>query len=310
MSVTTSSWSLPLALGLAVVAAAPAPAHAQDPKFAYATPEERAAAEAAKEPEWKASAQAGLLVTTGNSRITTLSAGATTSWKKDKNKLSFEGTAAYARSSIFLAVDEDASGFIEEDEVTRPAQTTTRMWGVKGRYDRFLTDNNALYGIAGASGDRPAGKELVGNAQAGYSRQLFKSDDHLVVAEGGYDFTYEDLVVGEGTSIHSLRGFAGYAGKLTADTGLEGSVEGLFNLNSLDLGDRQIDSFEDARINSKVALTTTLFSDISFRFSFEAKFDNAPAPRPPFAIPYAAGFQPLADELDTKTEAVLIVNFL
>lgn len=305
----TSSLSLAIA-GLALAASA---ASAQtDPKFAYATPEEKAAAEAAAaaEPEWKASAQAGLLLTTGNSRITTFSAGTTTTWRRGMNKVTLEGTAAYARSAIFLAVDEDASGTIEEDEITRPSQTTTRMWGARARYDRFLTTHNSLYAIGGASSDRPAGKELVGNGQLGYSRQLYADGTHLLVAEAGYDFTYEDLVAGDGTAIHSLRAFVGYGGKLSPDTGVDASVEGLFNLNTLETGGRTIDAFEDDRVNSKLAITTKLFEDISFRFAFEARYDHAPAPRPPFALPYAPGFQPLSDELDTKTEAVLIVNFL
>jgi hypothetical protein len=314
MLISTGSWSLRLVVAAGLIALVPGVARGQtaapDPKFAYATAEERAAAEAAQEVEWKASAQAGLLITTGNSRTTTLSAGAVASRKQAKNRLSFEGSAAYARSSFLLAVDDDASGAIDPDEVTRPSHTTTRMWGLRGRYDRFLTENNSLYAIAGASADRPAGKEIVGNAQVGYSRQLYHDEVHLVVAEAGYDFTYEDLVVGDGTAIHSLRAFTGYTGKLTADTGVEGSVEGLFNMNPLDLGGRRVDAFEDARVHARVALTTTLLQNISFRFGFEARYDHAPAPRPPFAIPYAPGFQPLVDTLDTKTEAVLIVSFL
>jgi hypothetical protein len=290
--------------------AAPATARAQEPKFAYATGEEKTEGEKTTDVEWKADAAAGLLLTTGNSRVTTLSAAAHASRKAHKNKFAAEAALAYARSSIFLAVDDDASGTIEEDEISRPSQTTARLWGVKGRYDRYLTTHNTVYGAAGLGGDRPAGKDLVANAQVGYSREVYAEGPHLVLAEAGYDFTYEDLVVGSGVSIHSARLFAGYTGKLQSETALEASGEGLFNLNSYDNAAGEVDAFGDNRLTGKLAVSTQLFGDLAFRFAFEARFDSAPAPRPPFAIPFAPGFVPVAEELDTKTEATLIYSLL
>jgi len=49
---------------------------------------------------------------------------------------------------------------------------------------------------------------------------------------------------------------------------------------------------------------------VSFRFGFSLRWDNAPSALLPLKVPFAPGFVPLADELDTKTEATLIVNFL
>jgi hypothetical protein len=295
---------------LAAAGALPAAAQTENPKFTYTTEDEREKLLKLEKVEWKASAQGGLLMTTGNSRVTTFAAGLNASRKANRNRFALEANAAYARSSIFLAVDQNANGTIEPGEISRPAQTTTRSWLVKGRYDRFLTEHNSLYLVAAASADRPAGKELVGNGQAGYSRQLYKDEIHLMVAEIGYDYTHEDRVAGEALSIHSIRGFAGYSGKLSGDTGLEASVEALFNMNELDAPAGKVEVFEDNRVNSKLSITTKMTENVSFRFAFEALFDNAPAPRPPFALPYADGFVPLADELDTKTEATLIVNFL
>jgi hypothetical protein len=295
------------------VLAAATPAHAQpkpEPAFKYGTKEERAEVEKVEVVEWKAAALAGLLMTTGNSRVTTFSAGGNASRKEKGNKFSLEGGAAYARSSIFLAVDGNGNGLVDPNEVQRPSQTSTRAYYGKGRYDRFLTENNSLYLVAGIAADRPAGKELVGNGQVGYSRQVYQDAVHLLVAEVGYDYTYEDLVAGEANSIHSLRTFGGYAAKLSDDTGVDGSVEALFNVNEYDTPGGDIDRFQDNRVTSKLSITTKMFGDVSFRFAFEARYDNAPSPRPPFAIPYAPGFAPLAEPLDTKTEASLIYNFL
>lgn len=293
-----------LALAGSTASAQPTPA------FKYATAEERAALEKENAVKWEAAAQAGLILMTGNSRVTTFASGLTASRKDRSNKLTLDANAAYARSSIFLGFDANGNGALSSDEIDRDSQTTTRAWLLKGRYDRFLTAKNSLFVAAGVSADRPAGRELVGNGQLGYSRELYQSGPHTFIGEAGYDFTYEDLVVGSGVAIHSMRGFGGYKGALSDDTAVDASVEGLFNMNSITNASGTFDAFEDNRINSKVALTTKLGTRLSFRFSFEAKFDSAPAPRPPLAIPYEPGFVPVAEELDTKAEATLIISLL
>ncbi|HWM85105.1 MAG TPA: DUF481 domain-containing protein [Kofleriaceae bacterium] len=291
-------------------AAQPAPVDPKTPKFAFGSKEEAAELTKAAEVEWKLGAQGSFILSTGNSRTTNFGAGLSASRKANRNKFSLDAGAAYARSRIFLAVDENANGTIEQSEVSRPSQTTTRSWMVKGRYDRYLTDADAVYGAAGLLADEPAGKELVGNGQVGYSRQVYADSVHQVMAEAGYDLTYEDQVVGSGVSIHSARVFAGYTAKVSEDTGIEAAVEALSNVNSLDGPTEEVEAFSDNRVNGKLGLTTKLFQNISFRFGFEARYDNAPAARPPFSIPYAEGYVPLVDELDTRTEATLIVNFL
>lgn len=286
------------------------PSDPKRPRFAFGSKEEAAELTRADHVEWKVQAQGGLILTTGNSRVTTAAAGLNAFRKANRNKFSLEAGAAYARSRIALAIDENANGVIDRGEVVRRSQTTNRSWLVRGRYDRYLTTTNAIYGAAGLSADEPAGKELVGNGQVGYSRSLYEDTVHLVVVEGGYDLSYEDQVAGDGVAIHSLRGFVGYTGKLTATTGLDVSIDVLSNLNRLDSPGGQIDAFTDNRVNGKLSFTTSLFRKLSFRVGFEALYDNAPAPRPPFGLPYAEGFTPLAEELDTRTEATLIVNFL
>ena len=157
--------------------------------------------------------------------------------------------------------------------------------------------------------DQPAGKELLSGVQVGYSRLLLKSAMHELAAELGYDFTYENYVVpGDAIRIHSARGFVGYTGTLSDSTSFDASAEVLANLNSEDTPTGEVDPFDDTRFLAKVGLSTKLVAGLSFRFAFGAKYDQAPAPLPPFTLPYAPGFLPLADELDTTTEAVLILD--
>jgi hypothetical protein len=286
---------------------APTPASPKAPKFEFA----KLDPEAPPAAEWKASAQAGLIHASGNARGTTVSGGAKASRRDRRNRILLDVNGAYIRSSIFLAADVNGDGFIDADEITRPSRTSARGWESKLRYDRFLTTNNSLYAAALLSSDKPAGKQMVGGAQGGYSRQLFKNDCHEVVAEAGYDFSYERFVGRDnGVAIHSARAFFGYVGKLQGDTALIAQAEVLSNANALDTPGGRISRLEDTRLNGKLEITTELWRQINFSFSFIARFDNAPSPRPAFDIPYAPGFVPLADKLDTITRASLIINFL
>ena len=77
-----------------------------------------------------------------------------------------------------------------------PTSRRTNNWLVKGRYDRFFTANNSGYAAASAAADKIAGKSFYGGGQVGYSRQVYKSPMHLLVAELGYDFSHERYVAG------------------------------------------------------------------------------------------------------------------
>src|SRR5687767_11004724 len=148
-----------------VVLGAGAAASAQT--FNYGTREE------VKEVEWKASAEAGVIVTTGNARTTTGAATAKASRKDGNNKFEAEANGAYARSTIRVANDIDMNGTVDsEDEIDEVGTTSAKNAVLKLRYDRFLTDNNSLYVSATIGFDTPAGKDVYGGGQVGYSRQL------------------------------------------------------------------------------------------------------------------------------------------
>jgi putative salt-induced outer membrane protein YdiY len=295
------------ALALGLIAAAASAEAQPNPQFKF----EEKPAEPVRIVEWKASAQAGLILTTGNSQSTSLSAGLSASRKAGLNKLSIEGGLAFARSTLLIANDANGNGVLDgEGEIERETQTITEAYTVTARYDRFLTESNSLYAAAKIAADEPAGKELVFGGQVGYSRQVYKDETHELRSEIGYDFSREDLVVGEASSIHSVRGFAGYTGKLSEDTGLAAQIEALLNLNPVENAAGEAATFEDTRILASTSLTTKMFEDISFRFGITLKWDNFPAPRPPLPIPYAPDFVPVADELDTVAEASLILSFL
>src|SRR3954453_21445729 len=152
-----------------------APAFAQDPKFAFEKPPE-------KPVDWKVQSKGGLLLTSGNSGATSASLSLSGSRQSGDNKLALEGGLAYGRSRVFVPVVDPAGDVIA---YTKRSDTTTNEWRARGRYDRFLTASNAIYGLAQVAADKVAGKALFGGGQVGYSRQLLKSERDTLVAELG-----------------------------------------------------------------------------------------------------------------------------
>jgi len=296
-------------------------AHAQNaavPTYDFGKPPEKAKPDV----EWKVQAKGGLLLTTGNSQTGSGTFAIDGSRQSGMNKLSLNAGVAYGRSRILVPV-EDSTGTTGLD---RQSQTTTNQWKAKGRYDRFITENNSAYAMGQIGADRIAGKALFGGGQAGYSRQLVKNAEHTLVAELGYDFSYESYVQSpgkptiEGVSIHSARVFVGELWSLSKETGITASGEALFNLNkeeALDASDQTgatkgVDAFKDTRLIGKVGVTTLLRKSLSLALGFTVRYDQnpAPLPLPSGAMPYAMGFLPFADKVDTLTEATLIYTFL
>ncbi len=296
-----------------------------DPKFGFAKPEDVQKVLAKPDVEWTAQVKGGVVNTTGNSRTLGGTLGAAASRKAGSNKLALDVTAAYGQSDILVARDTNMNKAIDTtDELGRDGITSTNNWATKGRYDRFLSDNNAVYGSAQIAADKIAGKKLFGGGQVGYSRQLVKNDGHTLVGEVGYDFSYESYVsvpvdAFSSVQVHSARLFFGELWKLSSETGVYGNAEVLFNLNkerALKANDgtspvNGVSAFKDTRVVGKAGLTTTLWKNVSFGFGLLVKYDQNPAPRPTLkGFTYATGFQPFSDKLDTAAEATLIVSFL
>lgn len=307
------------ALSAAMVLAFPAVAAAQaTPKFEYGKFED------VKTVEWKAQAKGGFLMTGGNSQTTGGTLSASAARKEGNNKLALDAGLAYGKSRILTAVPNATDPLII-DGVTRTPVTTTNNWFGKGRYDRFFTTNNSGYVSAQGGGDKIAGKTFYGGGQIGYSRQLLKSDLHLLVAEIGYDLSYERYVQQPGkmldpVTIHSARAFVGETLTLSPTTGVTASVEALFNLNkegsaiSVDNRMPGVDAFKDTRVLGKLGFTSTLWKSLSLGLGFTVKYDQNPAPLPlppgtPMGVAYGPNF-PFAETVDTLAEATLIYTFL
>lgn len=200
-------------------------ASADNPKFEYGKADEVAKVAGV---EWNASAEVGLVFTTGNSETTTVTAGLKAARKTGQNKLAIDASLTYARSSVRQLVDNNGNGTIDDaSEIESVSSTTAETVTSKLRYDRFLTDANSLYAAALAARDLPAGKEAVVGGQVGYSRRIYKTKTAEAVAEAGIDYSHEDLVAGDAVHILSARGFVGFKAELTEGATFDASLEGL-----------------------------------------------------------------------------------
>ena len=275
--------------------------------------------------EWKAQSKGGFIMTSGNSQATNVNFGVNGSRKEGNNKLELLAGVAYGRTKNLVATT-DAAGVIQS--LDRQSVVSTNNWATKGRYDRFLSENNVAYASTQWAGDKIAGKTLFGGGQAGYSRQLLKDKWNLSVAELGYDFSYERYVEQPGktvdpVTIHSARVLVGETLSLTPATGLTASVEALLNLNhetkaiNAKTGFTGVDAFHDTRINGKLGISTNLFKKLALGVSFTLKYDQNPAPRPiPAGAPAGTTFPTdrkvswaFSDKVDTLTEINLLYSF-
>jgi hypothetical protein len=278
-------------------------ARAADPtRFEFGKPD------AVEQTVWKATAQGGLVLTSGNSSGTAGSAGLNVIRNAGANKLALDVSGSYARTEIDVSADANADGFIGPAEIITEERTSSRLLAGRLRYDRFFTERNSAFAAGLLASDRPSGKELTGGGQVGYSLLLFKSERSTVAAELGYDFSFEKYVdLADGVAIHSARLFGGAETKLAETTALLLGVEVLENLNPEDTANGRVDPFADLRINGKAAVTTKLYENISLRFGVTFRYDAEPAPRPKLKLPFAMGFVPRADTTDILTEATVVV---
>jgi len=283
-----------------------APAFADDPKFEYGKAEEL---KDIVKPKWLATAELGMLFTTGNSESTSITGGFKASRKAGDNKFSLEGSGTYARSGLRVLNDKNGNGTIDDpSEITTVESVTAETLYSKARYDRFLSELDSLFVAAVAARDLPAGKESVFGGQLGYSRRLYKSKTAETVAELGYDFSREHLTVGDPVSIHSIRAFVGHKAAMTSGTDLDAALEVLTNLNHETLPTGADGSaFNDTRVNMKIAISAKIGYNLAVQTSFEAHFDNRPGPLS--VKPLAMGFVPEASSVDTMMKASLIYTF-
>lgn len=248
---------------------------AQDPEFEEFATEEEPVAEA---PESDLTAELGGNLTTGNARFATISGGADAARRWSNNKLSAQLSVAYTRSVL-----DDGDGYLSPEQ--REQTWSEWEWSSQKvtselRYDRFLTEKNSLYALAGAASDVLAGFRLRAHEQLGYSRVLVDGERAHLVSELGVDLAQEEYTP---DSVSQVQGSFDYV-----FPSARVMVGGEFVVNENVKLTEEIEAFEnlrtvagplasnDLRVYNRAALSVRLSDKFSLKLSHSLTFDNVP----------------------------------
>ncbi len=262
-----------------------APALAEDSEFAGTNNLD----EVKKEPETKLSAEFGTSFATGNAIFYTVAGSVAASHEWDRNKVGAIGGINLGAAKA----DTDGDGLLSTAERSAAYAQNVKRYFAEGRYDRFLSDHDSLYVLAGAFQDPFAGYDLRSHEQLGYSRRLVKNDDTEVKAELGFDWAQENYTA-EAVAGGSVPYQDVFAGRILL------SVTHKFNDN-VSVSDtfeyyQNVVDFNDVRILNSAALSAAINGKLALKLSHNLIFDNVPV----------EGFVPL----DQTTMATLVATIL
>ena len=261
------------------------PAFAEESEFAGAqTPEEEKA-----EPETKLSAEFGTSFATGNAIFYTVAGSITASHEWDRNKVGAIGGINLGAAKA----DTDGDGLLSQAERDADYAQNVKRYFAEGRYDRFLSDHDSLYVLAGAFQDPFAGYDLRSHEQLGYSRRLVKNDDTEIRTELGFDWAQENYTaeaIAGGSipyqNVFASRVLLGVSHNFNDNVSVSDTFEYYQN----------VVNFNDVRLLNSAALTASISTKLSLKLSHNLIFDNVPV----------EGFVPL----DQTTMATLVATIL
>jgi putative salt-induced outer membrane protein YdiY len=196
-------------------------------------------------PKQELSAQAAFVGTTGNSKETTLSAGAD----------------YIARPDVWTIKDRFAVIRGETDNIV-----TSESWLFGMRAERPINARIATFGEYAYFRDTFAGIDNRNGVTGGLMFTLVKDARHTLTADGGIGYLNEKRLAGDDVSSGTYSGGAAYKLQLSenADVTDEFRFLGVFN-NS-----------DDWRISNTVAVTAKLTSVFSLKFSNTVRHLNFP----------------------------------
>lgn len=258
-------------------------AAAEDSTFAGTTAPPAEAPE--KKSETHLTGELGGTFATGNSNFYAVNGSLTGSHQVKHDKVSL--TAGLNLGAARAVLDANADGVPEgfSDAYTENAR---RLWA-DARYDRFLSDKDSLYVLAGAFHDKFAGYDIRAHEQIGYSRLLVKTESTELKAELGADWAQEDYFERPDPNYQNViaaRVLAGLTHAFNKSVSFSDTVEVYENIVQVD----------DVRLLNNAALTSALSGKLSIKFTHSLIFDNVPV----------EGFR----SLDQTTMVTLVVSLL
>ncbi|MBK8168758.1 MAG: DUF481 domain-containing protein [Sandaracinaceae bacterium] len=203
---------------------------------------------------------------TGNTRSLAISTGTNFRLRRGAHQLTIDGQWTYGRASIRTA------------GVFGPWQQNADNLNGRGRYDYFLTERDAVFGVAVARRDHFAGLDSRLQFQAGYARSFVQEENHRLWAEVGYDVTLDNFYPNPlldpmtmqplpGSDVfHSARIFAGYDNHVSERWSVLTGLEGLIDVQTID----------NIRINWISELGLTIVDGLAAKLQYTMRFDNVP----------------------------------
>lgn len=228
----------------------------------------------------EAKLQAGVLLSTGNSRSLAATGSGSMRLRRGPNEFSAVAAGNYARSAPTPDVD---------------VETTMENYQGKLRYDRFVSDRFSLFLSLSGRRDRFQGLAARVNLDPGFAYYFIVEEKQRLWGELGYDLQYDvrtneaiDEAVAEGLDLdktnsrHSARGFLGYHVNVNENVSFDTGAELLV----------AIPETENWRLNWDTSITAALDTRFSLGATFNLRYDNNPLPG--------------VEELDTITAMNLI----
>ena len=237
------------------------------------------------EPEADLSAELGGTFAGGNAVYRTVNGALAAGYRWQRNKLSLDGSVAIGQAII----DAEGDGIIDDADRATGLQENARRYQADLRYDRFLTERDALYVLAGAFVDPYAGYDLRAHEQLGYARILVASDATELRAEVGFDVAQEFYVEGidpATANIYAAKVLLGLTHQLNESVSVAEQVEVYENV---------IDP-ADVRVINGASVSAALSDVFSLKVSHALTYDNVPV----------AGYRPL----DQTTMVTFVATLL
>lgn len=240
-------------------------AHAEDSTFAGAAAAPAPAADVEPPPPTTVSADLGATWTSGNTETFTANVAGHAAHTWEKNKLGLEVLVNYGRS----IVDANADTILDDTERDAGWVDSAALYAADLRYDRFLSDTNSVYVLAGALSDRFAGYDSRIHGQAGFAHYFVKNDRTEFSGELGFDVANEDYVVTVSPNsdiIYAIREMLGVKHKFNDDVAIEEKIEAY----------ESVEDFSDTRVLNAIALTSNVSGKLAIKLSHTLAFDNVP----------------------------------
>lgn len=255
----------------------------------------------AQEPEstdaerpWSNSADLSVVLTGGNSAVTTLSLTDKFTYGWTRSQVVIEALALKTRTE-----ERELTNVAGEVEVQRRSRTTAEEYSLGSRYRYRFYDGFFAFASLGWQRNELAGIENRYTVASGLGYQVLDTERTKLSVEAGADWTRENPVAALADEFVGAQVRTLLERQLTNVAKVDSELELLENLEDT----------EDLRVNWLTALTASLSEVFAIKLSYQFRFDNQPVVEivPPDSPGEEAATFTL-EETDTRFSASLVVN--